>query len=59
MQSDRYFDYRTAAGTCTWCKSEYLVSASRANDTQVFCCRKCETEARFWLYELLKPQAEA
>jgi hypothetical protein len=37
-----------------WCSSDYRVMSSRAGDAQMFCRRRCEMEARFWLYELLK-----
>jgi hypothetical protein len=54
MQSDRYSNSKTATATCLWCSEEYVMGASRAADQQMFCGRKCEMEARFWLYELLK-----
>jgi hypothetical protein len=54
MQSDRYLNSKTASTTCMWCDCEYRVMSSRAADSQVFCRRRCEVEARFWLYELLK-----
>ena len=55
MQSDRYSNSKTAIATCVWCSEDYVMGASRASDVQMFCGRKCEMEARFWLYELLKP----
>ncbi len=39
---------------CQWCSDAYAFTASRAADSKMFCSRRCETEARFWLYELLR-----
>jgi len=40
---------------CTWCKSEYEIAASHARDQRTFCSKKCELEARFWLFRLFQP----
>ena len=40
---------------CTWCKSLYHVAGSHARDQRVFCSKKCELEARFWLFRLFQP----
>ncbi|MDP9267291.1 MAG: hypothetical protein M3P27_03070 [Acidobacteriota bacterium] len=40
---------------CTWCKSDYHAEASHARDQQTFCSKKCELEARFWLFRLFQP----
>jgi hypothetical protein len=39
---------------CVWCTAEYLQSASRARTSSLFCCTKCEVEARFWLVSRLE-----
>ena len=41
-----------ATTECTWCKSKYYVEASHARDQHTFCSKKCELEARFWLFRL-------
>jgi hypothetical protein len=47
----------TTTTECTWCKSTYHVEASHARDQATFCSRKCEMEARFWLFRLFaQPQ---
>jgi hypothetical protein len=48
----------TTVAVCVWCCSQFLKGTSRARDTQTFCSKKCETEARYWLYESLKPATE-
>ncbi len=40
---------------CTWCKSQYSPESSRARDQRTFCSKKCEMEARFWLFRLFHP----
>ena len=40
---------------CSWCKSKYEATASHARDQQTFCSKKCELEARFWLFRLFHP----
>ena len=52
MQADRY-STNPSVQTCTWCNSEYAEAYSRARETGVFCSRKCEIEARYWLRESL------
>ncbi len=52
MQADRYSTNQSVQ-TCTWCNSEYAEAYSRARESGVFCCKKCEIEARFWLRESL------
>jgi hypothetical protein len=47
-------DAATSTAVCLWCSSQYLKGTSRARDGQTFCTKKCETEARFWLYDTLK-----
>ena len=54
MQSDRYGNDGITIGNCTWCDSEYSVGCSRAQEQAVFCSKKCEIEARFWLIDTLK-----
>jgi len=45
----------TTTTDCTWCKSEYPVETSHARNQQMFCSKKCELEARFWLFRLFQP----
>jgi hypothetical protein len=54
MQNDRYSNPGIILGTCAWCCTEYVVGCSRAREQCVFCSKKCETEARFWLLDVLK-----
>ncbi len=48
-----------ATSDCTWCKSTYYVDASHARDQATFCSKKCEMEARFWLFRLFHPAENA
>lgn len=48
----------TTTSDCTWCKSQYAVESSRARDPRTFCSKKCEMEARFWLFRLFHPMDE-
>jgi hypothetical protein len=57
MQPNRY-DAATSTAICLWCYSQYLKSTSRARDGHSFCSKKCEQEARFWLYAALKSDTE-
>lgn len=57
MQSDRY-GTNESVHHCTWCNSEYDEAYSRAHETNVFCSKKCEVEARYWLRECLGSRAE-
>jgi hypothetical protein len=52
MQADRY-GTNQSVHSCAWCNSEYAEAYSRARETGVFCCKKCEMEARYWLRESL------
>ncbi len=52
MQPDH--DAATYTAVCLWCTSEYLKIASRARETGIFCSKKCEFEARFWLHDVLQ-----
>lgn len=40
---------------CTWCRSRYQIALSHARDQNTFCSKKCELEARFWLFRLFHP----
>ncbi len=51
MQQDRYTDRQR--GECSWCRAEYIACFSRARSADLFCTKKCEIEARFWLLDLL------
>ncbi len=53
MQSDRYSSNRQSTH-CNWCCTHYVVGQSRARENNVFCTKRCEIEARFWLHELLE-----
>lgn len=44
---------------CTWCRSQYQIAASHARDQRTFCSKKCELEARFWLFRLFQPAEDA
>jgi hypothetical protein len=54
MQNDRYSNPGITIGACTWCYTEYVIGCSRAREQSVFCSKKCEIEARFWLLDVLK-----
>ncbi len=54
MQNDRYSNPGITIGACAWCRAEYVIGCSRALDQSVFCSKKCEIEARFWLLDVLK-----
>ena len=45
----------TTTTDCTWCDSEYQPERSHARDQRMFCSKKCELEARFWLFRLFQP----
>lgn len=53
MQNDRYKAENKAA-VCVWCFTDYRCSESHARYQGTFCSKKCEIEARFWLYDNLK-----
>lgn len=38
---------------CVWCDSQYYASGSAARSIELFCSRRCETEARYWLFAVL------
>jgi hypothetical protein len=38
---------------CVWCATDYAAEASRARQTAMFCSRRCELEARYWLFSVL------
>ncbi len=42
-----------ASRDCVWCCSRYQGSQSHARSTELFCSRRCETEARYWLFAVL------
>jgi hypothetical protein len=54
MQNDRYSNPGITIGACAWCCTEYVIGCSRAREQCVFCSKKCEIEARFWLLDILK-----
>jgi hypothetical protein len=35
---------------CLWCFVEYVRGSSHARAAQHFCSKKCEVEARYWLF---------
>jgi len=53
MQNDRYSNPGITLGACVWCCAEYVIGCSRAHEQGVFCSKKCEIEARFWLHDVL------
>jgi len=36
--------------TCVWCFKEYERALSHAREKQEFCSKRCEVEARYWLF---------
>ncbi len=44
---------------CLWCETQYGTAASRARDNAIFCSRRCEAEARYWLFSVLNGSPEA
>ena len=54
MPNDRSSNHGIKIGVCIWCRSEYVVGCSRAQEQNIFCSKKCEVEARFWLVGLLR-----
>ena len=54
MQNDRHNNQGITVGACVWCRSEYVVGCSRAREQNIFCSKKCEIEARFWLVDVLR-----
>ena len=55
MQSSRY-EPGGNVSICIWCESEFSSAKSRARENGIFCTKKCEIEARFWLLDRLKEQ---
>lgn len=47
-----------ASADCVWCSSSYLLSQARARTAELFCSRRCETEARYWLFAILSKVQE-
>jgi hypothetical protein len=56
MQSSRYQPGGNVA-ICVWCESEFSSANSRAQENGIFCTKKCEIEAKFWLLDRLKEPA--
>lgn len=54
MPNERSSNHGITIGACIWCRSEYVIGCSRAYAQNIFCSKKCEIEARFWLIELLR-----
>ncbi len=38
---------------CVWCTADYVCESSKARQTAIFCSRRCELEARYWLFSVL------
>ncbi len=38
---------------CVWCTAEYTCETSKARQSAIFCSRRCELEARYWLFSVL------
>ena len=36
--------------TCIWCFVEYVWATSHAREKHQFCSKRCEVEARYWLF---------
>ena len=53
MQNDRYSSSRQPT-YCNWCCTHYVVGQSRARENTIFCTKRCEIEARFWLNAVLQ-----
>ena len=56
MQNDRYSSSRQFSH-CAECSGEYVIGTSRARDNAIFCSKRCEIEANFWLKNLLEADA--
>ena len=54
MPNDRSYNHGITIGACIWCSAEYVIGCSRAQEQSIFCSKKCELEARFWLVEVLR-----
>jgi hypothetical protein len=54
MSNDRGSNHGINIGDCVWCTSQYVVGCSRAQEQNIFCYKRCEVEARFWMIELLR-----
>ncbi len=56
MHSPRYQSGGNVA-ICVWCQSEFASENSRARENGIFCTKKCEIEAKFWLLDRLREPA--
>lgn len=54
MQSDRYGHRIHLNAVCIWCEHQFMPAASRARENDIFCTKKCEIEAKFWLLDRIK-----
>ncbi len=46
------------ARDCVWCCAHYSSAHTRARTVELFCSRRCETEARYWLFAILSKVQE-
>jgi hypothetical protein len=51
MQSDRYLPDDGSLTTCTWCGAQLGRTVMPGRSAGVFCCRLCEIEGNYWLYQ--------
>jgi len=51
MQTDRYLSDDSSLTTCTWCGAQLGQNVMPTSSAAVFCSRRCEIEANFWLYQ--------
>lgn len=59
MQWERYSNPEMRQEHCVWCYQGYYVAASHAGEESLFCSKRCEVEARFWLLDQLKAPPSA
>jgi endogenous inhibitor of DNA gyrase (YacG/DUF329 family) len=51
MQTNRYLPDDGTLTKCTWCGAQLGQNIMPAGAAIVFCSRRCEIEANFWLYQ--------
>ncbi len=51
MIPDPYFPIEAELTVCTWCGEKLGKNEMPKRSAAVFCSRRCEIEANFWLYQ--------
>jgi hypothetical protein len=65
MLPDPYLPEEGTLTTCTWCGAQLGQNVMPKRSASVFCSRRCEIEANFWLFqemcaiEIIHPQQSA